>query len=91
MLPYHDLDAVRELFAVRGAEIAAIIVEAAPANIGVVTPDAGFNAALSAIAHEHGALLIVDEVLTGFRSSAAGWWGVERGESAPVRRTFPTS
>jgi glutamate-1-semialdehyde 2,1-aminomutase len=79
VLPYHDLGAVRELFAARGDRIAAIIVEAAPANIGVVTPDAGFNAALSAIAHEHGALLIVDEVLTGFRSSEAGWWGVERG------------
>jgi glutamate-1-semialdehyde 2,1-aminomutase len=83
VLPYHDLDALRELFAIRGPEIAAIIVEAAPANIGVVTPDAGFNAALSAIAHEHGALLIVDEVLTGFRSSAAGYWGLERGDAAP--------
>jgi glutamate-1-semialdehyde 2,1-aminomutase len=82
VLPYHDLDAVRELFAIRGAEIAAIIVEAAPANIGVVTPETGFNAALSAIAHEHGALLIVDEVLTGFRSSAAGYWGLERGDAA---------
>ncbi|HWH98035.1 MAG TPA: glutamate-1-semialdehyde 2,1-aminomutase, partial [Pseudolysinimonas sp.] len=81
VLPYHDLNAVRELFVQRGPQVAAIIVEAAPANIGVVTPDAGFNAALSAIAHEHGALLIVDEVLTGFRSSAAGWWGVERGEA----------
>jgi glutamate-1-semialdehyde 2,1-aminomutase len=82
VLPYSDLGAVRELFAVRGDGIAAIIVEAAPANIGVVTPDEGFNAGLSSIAHEHGALLIVDEVLTGFRSSAAGWWGLERG-SAP--------
>ena len=77
VVPYNDIDAVRELFALRGHEIAAVIVEAAPANMGVVTPEAGFNAALVAIAHEHGALVISDEVLTGFRASATGWAGID--------------
>ncbi|MGA1836654.1 glutamate-1-semialdehyde 2,1-aminomutase [Herbiconiux sp. 11R-BC] len=77
VLPYNDLHAVRELFSARGHDIAAIIVEAAPANMGVVPPEPGFNAALADIAHAHGALLIVDEVLTGFRVGRAGWWGLE--------------
>ena len=77
VLPYNDLAAVREVFAERGEQIAAIIVEAAPANMGVVPPAPGFNAALADIAHAHGALLIVDEVLTGFRVGPAGWWGLE--------------
>ena len=91
VVPYNDLEAVRALFAERGSEIAAIIVEAAPANMGVVTPSAGFNAALVEIAHAHGALVISDEVLTGFRVSEAGWWGVERGtegEYTPDLLTF---
>ena len=77
VLPYNDLEAVDALFEERGDEIAAIIVEAAPANMGVVPPDAGFNAALAKLASAHGALLIVDEVLTGFRVGPAGWWGLE--------------
>jgi glutamate-1-semialdehyde 2,1-aminomutase len=68
---------VREVFRLRGGEIAAVIVEAAPANMGIVPPAEGFNAALADIAHAHGSLLIVDEVLTGFRVGAAGWWGLE--------------
>ncbi|MBO3665073.1 glutamate-1-semialdehyde 2,1-aminomutase [Microbacterium stercoris] len=75
--PYGDLDAVREVFAELGDRIAAIIVEAAPANMGVVRPAAGYNQGLAAIAHEHGALLILDEVLTGFRVGPAGYWGLE--------------
>ena len=77
VLPYNDLEAVRALFGTRGSEIAAIIVEAAPANMGVVTPAVGFNAALVEIAHAHGALVISDEVLTGFRASATGWAGID--------------
>ncbi|HKT55908.1 MAG TPA: aminotransferase class III-fold pyridoxal phosphate-dependent enzyme, partial [Microbacterium sp.] len=65
VLPYNDLDAVREAFAVHGDRIAAVIVEAAAANMGIVAPLPGFNAALADIAHAHGALLILDEVLTG--------------------------
>lgn len=78
VLPYGDLGAVQELFAQRGGEIAAIITEAAPANMGVVTPPPGFNAALVELAHRHGALVILDEVLTGFRVSRSGYWGLEQ-------------
>ncbi len=79
VIGYNDLDAVRVLFAERGSEIAAVIVEAAPANMGVVPPEPGFNAALTEIAHAHGALVILDEVLTGFRVSPSGWLGLDRG------------
>lgn len=88
VLPYNDLDVVRETFAARGDEIAAVIVEAAAANMGIVAPDAGFNAALAQIAHAHGALLILDEVLTGFRVSSAGWWGIDPVPFAPDILTF---
>jgi glutamate-1-semialdehyde 2,1-aminomutase len=77
VLPYNDLAAVEAAFAEHGPTIAAIITEAAPANMGVVPPGPGFNAALARIAHAHGALLIQDEVLTGFRVGPAGWWGLE--------------
>lgn len=77
VLPYHDVAAVEAAFAEHGPTIAAIITEAAPANMGVVPPEPGFNAALARIAHDHGALLIQDEVLTGFRVGPAGWWGLE--------------
>ncbi len=85
VLPYNDLDAVRAAFTAHGSEIAGIIVEAAAANMGVVPPDAGFNASLAQIAHEHGALLILDEVLTGFRVGPAGWWGLEASSGRPWR------
>jgi glutamate-1-semialdehyde 2,1-aminomutase len=77
VLPYNDLDAVRAVFAERGDEIAAVITEAAAANMGVVAPDSGFNAELIEIAHEYGALVILDEVLTGFRVGPAGFWGLD--------------
>lgn len=83
VVPYGDLDAVRAVFAEHGDRIASIIVEAAPANMGVVTPTPGYNAGLVEIAHAAGALVILDEVLTGFRVHPAGHWGleIERGES----------
>src|SRR6476661_5008773 len=77
VLPYNDLDAVRAVFAERGTEIAAVIAEAAAGNMGAVPPDSGFNAELRELCHSHGALLILDEVMTGFRVSAAGWFGLE--------------
>jgi glutamate-1-semialdehyde 2,1-aminomutase len=77
VLPYNDLDAVRAAFATHGDQIAAVISEAAPANMGVVPPADGFNAALADLAHAHGALLVLDEVLTGFRVSRAGWYGID--------------
>lgn len=78
VVPYNDLDALREVFAVHGDRIAAVIVEAAAANMGVVAPLPGFNAALTELAHQHGALLILDEVLTGFRVHSAGFWGLQQ-------------
>jgi len=77
VLPYNDRDAVTALFAAHGAEIAAVITEAAAANMGVVPPLPGFNARLAQLCRDHGALLILDEVMTGFRVSPAGWWGLE--------------
>ncbi|MFC3993607.1 glutamate-1-semialdehyde 2,1-aminomutase [Actinoplanes siamensis] len=76
VLPYNDAGAVAEAFARDGGEIAAIITEAAPGNMGVVAPRDGFNQKLAEIAHANGALLIVDEVMTGFRISAGGWAGL---------------
>lgn len=78
VIDYNDLTQVHEVFAVHGDRIAAIIVEAAAANMGVVPPAPGFNAALADIAHRHGALLILDEVLTGFRVHPAGFWGLQQ-------------
>jgi glutamate-1-semialdehyde 2,1-aminomutase len=60
-----------------GADIACVITEAAPGNMGVVPPEPGFNARLREVTAAHGALLIIDEVLTGFRVSAAGWHGLD--------------
>lgn len=77
VLPYNDLAAVEAAFAARGHEIAAVITEAAPGNMGVVPPAAGFTEGLRRITREHGALLISDEVMTGFRCSASGYYGVE--------------
>ena len=77
VLPYNDVTALETCFAERGPEIAAVITEGAPANMGIVPPAPGFNAAIRRITAEHGALMILDEVLTGFRVGPAGWWGLE--------------
>jgi len=77
VLPYNDLDAVRAAFAAHPGRIAGIITEAAGANAGILAPGPGFNRALVELAHAEGALVILDEVLTGFRVGPAGWWGLE--------------
>ena len=77
VLPYNDVTALETCFAERGPEIAAVITEGAPANMGIVPPAPGFNAAIRRITAEHGAVMILDEVLTGFRVGPAGWWGLE--------------
>jgi glutamate-1-semialdehyde 2,1-aminomutase len=77
VLPYNDADAVKALFAARGGEIACVITEACPANMGVVPPAGGFNQLLRALCDGAGALLIMDEVLTGFRVTASGWYGFD--------------
>lgn len=91
VLPYNDEDAVRAAFAAHPGEIAAIITEAAPCNMGVVPPAPGFNKFLSQVTKENGALFIFDEVLTGFRVSSAGYWGFaapEDGSWIPDLFTF---
>jgi glutamate-1-semialdehyde 2,1-aminomutase len=77
VLPYNDLDAVRAAFAEHGADVAAVITEAAAGNMGAIPPEPGFNEGLRSLCTEHGALLVMDEVMTGFRVSAAGWFGIE--------------
>ena len=77
VLPYNDLDAVRAAFAAHGPSIACVITEAAAGNMGAVAPLPGFNAALHALCDEHGSLLIMDEVMTGFRVGPSGWYGLE--------------
>ncbi len=77
VLPYNDIAAVEAAFAEFGDEIACVITEAAAANMGVVPPLPGFNAALARICRANGALFISDEVMTGFRVSPNGWYGLE--------------
>jgi len=77
VLPYNDVAAVEAAFAQHGSDIACLITEAAAANMGVVPPAPGFSAFLRDITQRHGALFILDEVMTGFRVSSAGWWGLE--------------
>jgi glutamate-1-semialdehyde 2,1-aminomutase len=72
--PYNDTEAVEKIFAARGKEIAAVAVEPIAANMGVVGPAQGFLEALREITARHGALLILDEVITGFRLN---WGGVQ--------------
>ena len=76
---YNDLQSVEDIFRACGSEIAAVIVEPVAANMGVVLPEEGFLAGLRRICDEYGALLIFDEVITGFRlslSGAQGYFGV---------------
>ncbi len=84
--PFNDLDAVEALFASDGEKIAAIIVEPVAGNMGLVEPAPGFLEGLRAITTKHGALLIFDEVMTGFRVAPAG--AVERYGIDPDLVTF---
>ena len=77
VLPYNDAEAVRQAFTDQPGQIACVITEACPANMGVVPPAGGFNELLAALCREQGALLIMDEVLTGFRVTRSGWYGRE--------------
>lgn len=77
VLPYNDLAAVQAAFDAHPGAIAAVITEAAAANMGVVPPQPGFAAGLAAATHAAGALLITDEVMTGFRVGKAGMWGLD--------------
>ena len=70
--PYNDLEAVKKLFTENPHEIAGVILEPVVGNSGFVTPDAGFLEGLREITKEHGALLVFDEVMTGFRIAYGG-------------------
>jgi len=80
VIGYNDPEALAAVFAEHGQRIAAVIVEASAANMGVVPPLPGFNRLIAETAHAHGALMILDEVLTGFRVHAAGFWGLQASE-----------
>ncbi|MDA8440446.1 MAG: glutamate-1-semialdehyde 2,1-aminomutase [Propionibacterium sp.] len=84
--PYNDRAAVEAIFAEHGDDIACIITEAAPGNMGVIEPSVApgpdgrpehFNAFLRRTAHAHGALFVSDEVMTGFRVTRSGQFGVD--------------
>ena len=71
-VPYNDLDAVRAVLAAEGRDVAAVIVEPVAGNMGVVAPAPGFLAGLRELTQRHGALLVFDEVITGFRVAYGG-------------------
>jgi glutamate-1-semialdehyde 2,1-aminomutase len=88
VLPYNDIEAVRRAFLANPGQIACLITEASPGNMGVVPPREGFNAALKQLCADDGALYISDEVMTGFRVSRSGWWGHEAADVTPDLMTF---
>ena len=77
VLPYNDRAAVAAAFEAHGSRIACLITEASPGNMGVVPPAPGFNAFLAETCRAHGALFISDEVMTGFRATEQGGWGLD--------------
>ena len=88
VLPYNDRAAVEAAFAEHGDAIACVITEAAPGNMGVVRPDDGFNAFLARTCAAHGALFVSDEVMTGFRVSRSGHYGLDGDGWRPDLMTF---
>ncbi|MGB5943711.1 MAG: glutamate-1-semialdehyde 2,1-aminomutase [Leeuwenhoekiella sp.] len=72
LAPYNDLDKVAEIFRANAKEIAALIIEPVPGNMGCILPEAGFLEGLRKLCDEHGTLLIFDEVMTGFRLAPGG-------------------
>lgn len=90
VLPYNDREAVRTAFAAHAGRIAAVITEAAAANMGVVPPESGFTTFLAETCRREGALLISDEVLTGFRAAPGGYAEVLREQGEEVRPDLVT-
>jgi glutamate-1-semialdehyde 2,1-aminomutase len=74
LVHYNDLDAAHQLFAKHGSSIAAFLVEPVPGNMGVIVPKEGYLAGLKELCASHGALLIFDEVMSGFR---VAWGGAQ--------------
>ncbi|MDB4711410.1 glutamate-1-semialdehyde 2,1-aminomutase [Verrucomicrobia bacterium] len=71
-LPFNDPEKVQQIFSAQGSQIAAVILEPIPANAGLFFPEEGFLEFLREVTKEHGALLIFDEVMTGFRVAKGG-------------------
>jgi len=71
-IPFNDFEALEEIFKTQGEEMAAFILEPVPANMGVVIPQVGYLERARELTQKYGALLIFDEVITGFRVSAGG-------------------
>ena len=72
VLPYNDIDALRNYFKTNGDKVAAVILEPVACNMGVVCPSLDFLKAAREVTEQHGSLLIFDEVITGFRLSRGG-------------------
>jgi glutamate-1-semialdehyde 2,1-aminomutase len=85
-LGFNDLEAVRASFRAHPGQVAAVLVEPIPANMGLVLPEPGFLEGLRELCNEHGALLIFDEVITGFRIARGG--ATERFGVRPDLLTF---
>ncbi|MBO0884294.1 MAG: glutamate-1-semialdehyde 2,1-aminomutase, partial [Mycobacterium sp.] len=77
VLGYNDLAAVAAAFEAHPGEIAAVITEAAAGNMGTIAPVSGFLAGLRELTSRNGALLLIDEVMTGFRVGPSGWYGLD--------------
>jgi len=71
-VPFNDLPALKKVFAEKGSEIAAVIMEPTPGNMGLVLPEEGYLKAIRQLTEEYGSLLILDEVMSGFRSAQGG-------------------
>ena len=82
-LPYNDLDAAKALFAAHGDEIAALIIEPVAGNMNCIPPRDGYLQALRDLCTQHGALLIFDEVMTGFRVALGGAQALLRRHARP--------
>ncbi len=76
VLPYNDTQSVKELFSAMGGEVACVVVEPVAANMGLIPPEPGFLETLREKTEEYGALLIFDEVITGFRVGRPGAQGL---------------
>lgn len=74
-IPFNDLDAAREAFAAHGDHIACLVLEPVPGNMGVVPAEPGYLGALRELTRKHGALLVFDEVMSGFRVALGGAQG----------------
>lgn len=83
VIEYNNPAELDRIFQTEGDNIAAVITEAASANMGVVKPQDNFNSKIAELTKKYDALFILDEVLTGFRVSSAGWWGYDKADYIP--------